>query len=165
MNPSSPMPDRPNSASRNYGIAQSLLLAVFAAAYLLDPAHPIFESRVAAGVGLGVCAAGLLLMFFALASLRAVVQVAPEPRAGGHLVTDGVYSRFRHPIYTAILVLVIGLFLRKPTLLVASGSLAVVIFLAVKVRFEEQLLVARYPDYIAYRQRSWGLVPWRGTRR
>jgi protein-S-isoprenylcysteine O-methyltransferase Ste14 len=40
-----------------------------------------------------------------------------------------------------------------------------VIFLAVKVRFEEQLLVARYPDYIAYRQRSWGLVPWRGTRR
>ena len=58
-----------------------------------------------------------------------------------------MYSRFRHPIYTAILLLVIGLFLRKPTLLVAIGSVAVVIFLAVKVRFEEQLLVARYPDY------------------
>jgi protein-S-isoprenylcysteine O-methyltransferase Ste14 len=159
------MSSSPNFASRNYGRAQSALLAAFAAGYLLDASHPIFEARVAAGVGLGVCAAGLVLMFFALSSLRAVVQVAPEPRIGGHLVTHGVYSRFRHPIYTAILLLVIGLFLRKPTLLVAIGSVAVVIFLAVKVRFEEQLLVARYPDYIAYRQRAWGLVPWPGTRR
>jgi len=159
------MSTTPNSTSRNYGIAQSLLLAVFAAAYLLDASRPIFDSRAAAAVGLAICAAGLLLMFSALASLRAVVQVAPEPRAGGHLVTEGVYSRFRHPIYTAILVLVVGLFLRKPTLLVAVGSVAVITFLAIKVRFEEQLLVARYPDYVAYRRRSWGLVPWPGARR
>src|SRR4051794_22018667 len=108
------MSTSPNSTSRNYGIAQSLLLAAFAAGYLLDPSHPIFESPAAASVGLGACPAGLMLMFFAPASLRAVVQVAPEPRAGGHLVTDGLYRRFRLPISTAILVLVIGLFLRKP---------------------------------------------------
>ena len=67
----------------NYGVAQSLLLAMFAAGYLLDASRRSFGSRAAAGVGLAVCAAGLLLMFSALASLRAVVQVAPEPRAAG----------------------------------------------------------------------------------
>jgi protein-S-isoprenylcysteine O-methyltransferase Ste14 len=159
------MSNSPNPTSRNYGVAQSVLLALFAAGYLLDASPPIFESRAAAGVGLAICAAGLLLMFSALGSLRAVVQVAPEPRPDGHLVTRGVYSRFRHPIYTAILILVVGLFLRKPTLLVGIGGVAVVVFLAVKVRFEEQLLVARYPDYVTYRRRAWGLVPWPGTRR
>ena len=154
-----------NRTSRNYGVAQSVLLSLFAAGYLLDGSVPVFHSRGAAALGLGVCAAGLLLMFSALASLRDVVQVAPEPRAGGHLVTRGVYSRFRHPIYTAILLLVVGLFLRKPTLLVGIAGLAVMGFLAVKVRFEEQLLVARYADYVAYRQRAWGLVPWPRSRR
>ncbi len=42
-----------------------------------------------------------------------VIQIAPEPRADGQLVTRGVYSRLRHPIYTAIVILVIGLFLGK----------------------------------------------------
>jgi protein-S-isoprenylcysteine O-methyltransferase Ste14 len=151
--------------SHIYGGAQSALLVLFTAGYFFDPADPLFRSRGVAGLGLAICAAGLLLMFAALASLRDVVQVEPEPRAGGYLVTRGVYSRLRHPIYTAILILVIGLFLRKPTLLVLIGGLAVMVFLAVKVRFEEQLLVARYPDYAAYRRRAWGLVPWPRTRR
>ena len=159
------MSSRPNPTSRNYGVAQSVLLAVFAAGYLLDGSVPIFHSRGAAAAGLGICAAGLLLMFSALASLRDVVQVAPEPRAGGHLVTRGVYSRFRHPIYTAILLLVSGSFSGSRRCSVGIGGLAVMGFLAVKVRFEEQLLVARYPDYVAYRQRAWGLVPWPRSRR
>jgi hypothetical protein len=36
----------------------------------------------------------------AIIALRAVIQ-SPEPKAGGHLVTRGIYARLRHPIYTA----------------------------------------------------------------
>jgi protein-S-isoprenylcysteine O-methyltransferase Ste14 len=56
--------------------------------------------------------------------------------------------------------LVLGLFLRKPTLLVAIGGAVIVVFLAFKVRLEEQLLRAAYPEYAAYRSRTWGLIPW-----
>ena len=83
----------------------------------------------------------------------------PEPKAGASLVTTGIYRWFRHPIYTGMLLAVVGLFLCKPTPRVAAVSAVVVGFLVVKVRFEEQLLLARYPDYAEYRKRSWGLIP------
>src|SRR5207249_2919216 len=73
----------------------------------------------------------------------------------------------RHPIYTAILLLAIGLFLRKPTATIAATGAAVVVFLMIKVRFEEQLLLARYPEYAGYRNRTWhvGVDPRRPTLR
>jgi protein-S-isoprenylcysteine O-methyltransferase Ste14 len=76
------------------------------------------------------------------------------------LVSGGVYRRFRHPIYTAIVIVGIGLFLRKPTVAVAVAAAVVIAFLLVKVRFEEALLQARYPEYAEYRDRTWGLIPW-----
>ena len=39
----------------------------------------------------------------------------------------------------------------------------VIAYLAFKVRLEEKLLAARYPEYPSYRKRTWGLLPgWRG---
>jgi protein-S-isoprenylcysteine O-methyltransferase Ste14 len=55
-------------------------------------------------------------MTFAFVSLRRVIQVAPEPKAGGHLVTSGVDRWLRHPIRTANVLIVVALLVRKPTL-------------------------------------------------
>jgi len=88
-----------------------------------------------------------------------VIQVAPEPRAGGHLVTSGIYTYLRHPIYTAILILVAGLFLRKPTAFMGLVSAITIIFFLLKVRVEEKLLLARYPEYGEYKRRAWGIIP------
>ena len=98
-------------------------------------------------------------------NLRRVIQIAPSPREGGHLVTSGVYRYFRHPIYTGIVLIMIGLLLRQPRVPVAVAAVVVIAFLAAKVRFEESLLLARYSDYADYRARSWGLVPWPRLRR
>jgi len=35
----------------------------------------------------------------------------------------------------------------------------VIIFLFFKARFEEELLLAAYPGYAAYRAKTWGLLP------
>jgi protein-S-isoprenylcysteine O-methyltransferase Ste14 len=145
--------------SRIYGWVQSGLLCVYALAYLGDSGRPLFNGRLFGFVGAVLCGLGLLLMLAAITSLRAVVQVAPEPRAGGHLVTRGPYRYFRHPIYTAILILIIGLFMRKPTLVVGLGGAVVIAYLLVKVRFEEKLLRERYADYREYERRAWGIVP------
>jgi protein-S-isoprenylcysteine O-methyltransferase Ste14 len=99
-------------------------------------------------------------MFSALASIRGAVQIAPEPRADAQLVTSGIYRRLRHPIYSAILLLVVGLFLRKPTVAVGAAAALVIAFLLMKVRVEEKLLLARYPEYADYKRRTWGLMPW-----
>ena len=80
-------------------------------------------------------------------------------RVYGVLRTHGIYACLRHPIYTGIIAVVIGLLLRQPTALVGAATLAVLVFLFVKVRFEERLLLARYRDYGEYRKRAWGLLP------
>lgn len=153
------MPQDVRRASKRYGTAQTVLLALFAAVFLLDPGPPLFESATARAVGLALCSVGILLMFSALLTIRRAVQVEPSPKRDAQLVTHGLYGYIRHPIYTSILVLVPGLCLRKPTLVVAAAGVVVVVFLLVKVRFEEALLLDRYPAYAAYRRRTWGVVP------
>ena len=151
--------------SRAYVAAQSVVFVLFALAVLVQPravAPPPEGTARLAGTALAL--AGLLLMVVAIVNLRRVIQIAPSPREGGHLVTSGVYRYFRHPIYTGIVLIAIGLFLRQPSVPVAVAAVVVIAFLAAKVRFEESLLLVRYPDYAAYRARSWGLVPWRRLR-
>ena len=154
-----------SQASRSVGVAQSALLTLYAAAYFLDRTPPMLPPGTAwRTAGSVLCALGVVLLFLGVIALRQVVQVAPEPRPGGHLVTTGVYAWLRHPIYTAILIVVAGLFLRRPTPLVGGASVLVFAFLLVKVRYEEHLLSERYPGYADYMRRAWGIVPGFGRR-
>jgi protein-S-isoprenylcysteine O-methyltransferase Ste14 len=144
--------------SLQYRNAQIALLCAFALLFVLDHSVPLEAIHFKVG-GATLVALGLLLMLAAFVSLRAVIQVAPEPKAGGHLITSGPYRWLRHPIYTGMLLLFIGLFLRKPTAAVGIASAVMVAFLMVKAAFEEELLQARYPEYTAYRTRTWGVLP------
>lgn len=147
-----------SARSRIYGAAQTILLFGYAAVGLFLSGPPLFKSATAAAVGNALWVIGLLMIGAAFFSLRHVIQVNPEPKSGGQLVTSGIYKWFRHPIYTAIVLVVVGLFLRKPTLALGIASAVVIVFLLLKTRFEEKLLAARYPDYSAYRARTWGVV-------
>jgi protein-S-isoprenylcysteine O-methyltransferase Ste14 len=149
-----------NQTSRSYALAQTVLLCVFAGAFFLTAGPALFVSTASKVAGAVLCVIGLLLMFSALASIRGAVQIAPEPRADAQLVTSGIYRRLRHPIYSAILLLVVGLFLRKPTVAVGVAAAVIIAFLLMKVRVEEKLLLARYPQYADYKRHSWGLMPW-----
>src|SRR5438132_1071757 len=51
----------------------------------------------------------------------------------------------------------------RRTVFVGAMAALVIAYLAFKVRLEEKLLAARYPEYPSYRKRTWGLLPgWRG---
>jgi len=148
-----------NVKSKLYATGQSGLLLVFMVVVFFDPGPALFRlpaARVAGGV---LSALGLVMMLAAFIVIRRVIQIEPAPRADGELITHGIYGWLRHPIYTAILVLVTGIFLRQPTFAVGALGIAVIALLIVKSRFEEQLLAARYPDYARYREHTWGVLP------
>jgi protein-S-isoprenylcysteine O-methyltransferase Ste14 len=157
--------DPTGSKSRLYGLIQSVLFCLYAAAVFFGPKTPRLltgnASRLASDL---LCIAGMALLFAGIFRLGHAIQIDPIPRQDASLVTTGIYRWFRHPIYTSIVVVVIGLFLHTPTPAVALASVIVIGYLAVKVRFEEKLLAMRYPDYEQYRQRSWGLIPWPHSR-
>lgn len=87
-------------------------------------------------------------------------SVLPEPRSGGELVTRGIYRHVRHPMYLAVLLcgiaaaLVYGTTAKWVLLALLAGVLAL------KIRREERLLLARFPDYAAYRQRTSAIIPY-----
>ena len=154
------MSDHAGPTGRIYGLIQSVLLCGFTLVYFADRSVWLFRSALAGLVGGVLCFAGILLMVAALAVIRRSIQIAPAPRADAQLVTTGVYAWFRHPIYTAIVMLLVGLFFRQPTAWVALAGTIVIAYLMLKVRIEERLLRARYPDYAAYTKRTFGLLPW-----
>jgi|HubBroStandDraft_4_1064222.scaffolds.fasta_scaffold01431_4 protein-S-isoprenylcysteine O-methyltransferase Ste14 len=144
-----------------YGLAQTCILVVFAVTVFLAPGTPMLTGGLTLRLaGNGLCAVGIILLLVAISRIGQSIQIAPEPKKTATLVTSGVYRWFRHPIYTSIVAVVIGLFLRKPTPGIGIAAAIVIIFLLVKVRFEEKLLRARYPEYSAYMNRSMGILPW-----
>jgi protein-S-isoprenylcysteine O-methyltransferase Ste14 len=81
--------------SNLYAAAQTILIVVFAAVFFFAPGPALFAPAVA---GYAVSVVGLAIIAAAFISLRNVIQVAPEPRADGHLVTSGIYRWLRHPM-------------------------------------------------------------------
>jgi protein-S-isoprenylcysteine O-methyltransferase Ste14 len=108
--------------------------------------------------------AALLLALRAWSDLGPAFRVRPEPRAGAQLVRRGVYRRLRHPMYTSVCLIAVGMFLHHPgttTLLLALANLG---FYVAKARYEESLLRRRFADYPSYRTQTHGVIPWAAGR-
>ncbi|CAB9507305.1 Isoprenylcysteine carboxyl methyltransferase (ICMT) family [Seminavis robusta] len=73
------------------------------------------------------------------------------PVARGELITDGIYSKIRHPIYAGLMCLCAGfsiLTTSAPRLVLTA---ILILLLNVKSDKEEEKLMEKYPEYAAYR--------------
>jgi protein-S-isoprenylcysteine O-methyltransferase Ste14 len=111
-------------------------------------------------LGLAVLVASTVLTLWARFSLGTMWSVAPKVKGDHKLRTRGPYAVTRHPIYTGVLGMLLG-----ATLLSGIGQWIVLfpvglIVFEVKIRMEERLMVATFPDeYPRYRRRVPQLVP------
>jgi len=139
-------------------IVQTLLLVALAAAFLLraDPLLIVAPSWIRV-LGYVLAGGGLLLALAAGASLRSATGLSPEPRSPA-IVRRGVYRYLRHPMYTSAIAVASGLIVIQPRLSVAIAGFAVIGFYLIKVRYEERLLMKRYPDYASYRAETFGVL-------
>jgi len=143
-------------------VAQVVLGALYVVAL-------VSTTAVGQGVGLGLAqivgvvtgAAGLAIGLWAIVLVGRHLTPYPAPTAKGPLIESGPYRYVRHPMYTSVILLTVGiglLTLRPWALLI---SLAFVVFFAAKVGREEELLIERYPTYREYRSRvPYRLLPW-----
>jgi len=97
-----------------------------------------------------------------LAHLVAVMMLAPAAAIlfiwtlrtqGPGLVTTGAYGQLRHPLYLAFFLMLLATGLLVTSLPKLAGA-ALLYLLGSELRLasEERELLARYPDYAAYRQ-------------
>ncbi len=130
--------------------------AIAAAIVGLARADDIFASGP---VGWTLQGAAVALMAWARITFgRRSFHFAANPTRGG-LVTWGPYRFVRHPIYAAILLFIGTALAAHPTAQNAALVLVAVAGTAVRIRAEETLVVAQYPEYREYARVTRRLIP------
>ena len=155
------MADVPRLGARGGGwvVLQFVLIAAVFALGLLAPGWPDGARWVLKGMGALSLFGGALVLVLASRALGSGFTPFPKPADGGALVEEGPYAVVRHPVYSGGLLVAFGVSLAlSPWALVPTVALAVV--WALKASVEERFLVARYPGYAGYCERTrYRLVP------
>ncbi len=139
--------------------AQGVLLA----ALVLLP----WDVHGAAAVALGglLVGAGLALGLAASRTLGRALTPTPVPVDGAGLRTDGPYAWVRHPIYSALLLGVLGLLVAAGTPAGWPWLLVLAVFFLLKSRWEDRLLEQAYGEqWRAWSARTGALLPRLGRR-
>ncbi len=132
-----------------------LLYWVDVAFYLCFAAFVVFQyqqaSRFYAGIGIAVV--GFTLWVLARVQLGKSFAIRAEARA---LVTTGLYSKIRHPIYFFAGVAFLGLFVAWGKLFPLIGFLAVYSTQLVRILREEKVLEDAFgEEYRRYKRSTW----------
>ena len=81
-------------------------------------------------------------------------------KKGHELVTTGIYQYVRHPIYTGMLMMILGTALSLGTLGAAIGFLIILIGILLKLKQEEKLMAEHFAEeYESYKKRTKTLIP------
>ena len=105
-----------------------------------------------AWLGIALIILGVALGVWSLRSLGDALTPYPRPRSAGELVEHGPYRAVRHPIYSSMLLALLGVTLIGSWwALIPLGAL--VVWWLGKARVEEAFLRDRYPGYSDYCQR------------
>lgn len=102
----------------------------------------------------------LLLGVWAILAMKLhTVTALPSVRQSAQLCTSGPYRVIRHPMYTAVLLLLLAFLLNDYSPIRLMVLLIVFVDLIVKMNVEEKILVAHYGGYQAYRKKTKRIVP------
>jgi len=110
-------------------------------------------------LGVGLCLAGFGFAIWARVHLGRNWGMPMSLRQGHELVTSGPYAYVRHPIYTGILLAMIGSAVARGLWWGLLFLLCFAYFLF-SARTEEKMMLAQFPEaYAAYRRRTRMLIP------
>ena len=126
-------------------------LAFFRASATID--------AIAGITGLILCLAGFALAVWARLYLGRNWGMPMSLKEGHELVTTGPYRYVRHPIYTGMLLAILG-----SALVTTPGLLVVVVWMGIycgySARTEERLMLQEFPEqYPEYKRRTKAIIP------
>ena len=115
------------------------------------------------GILLGFVGAVLALMASRVISVSTVADMRTDRKA--ELITTGIYSRVRHPLYLATVLAFSALAFIYPFPVVVVFALSMIGYTMIGAYFEERKLVIHYGDeYLNYRKTAGFILPkLRGT--
>ena len=102
----------------------------------------------------------IFIGFWAFISMNIqTINVLPDVRDNATLIKSGPYKLIRHPMYTSVLTILLGLLLNDFSILSLLIYSCMVLVLLFKIIVEERMLLIKYPDYKEYSKTTKKLVP------
>ncbi len=139
---------------------QFILFGGYILLYLVLPTSATTIARIIAillaVIGMGILALGTLEH---QRVNRTPPKVSPTPNQQAQLVQTGIYRFIRHPLYTAVLTVCLGMSLFHGHVLAFVLWILLVGFFTYKAMYEETLLQAVYAEYAEYMTRTGRFIP------
>ena len=121
----------------------------------------LMDGRVLGVVGAVLALVGIGLCLWAQFAMGASWRIGVDPDEVTDLVTAGPFARVRNPIFSAMVVAVLGFFLLVPNFVAAAAVVALIVGLEAQVRWVEEpyLRSVHGASYDRYWQRAGRFVP------
>lgn len=125
----------------------------------------LLDSQILNIAGGVVMAVGVVTMYFAFRSfnVKEFLGFAEEHTHTGstELVRSGMYGLVRHPLYFAVIIIFVALFLLMPTLKILLVDIVVFAYLVIGSKLEEDKLIEEFGNaYKQYQKEVKGLLPY-----
>ena len=140
-------------------VVVQLVLSWLYAVTLIGPQLELGSAST--GIGVMLCISGILFASYCQFAMGKNWRMGVDPDEKTELITSGIYSKIRNPIYTACMVYGLGLLILAPNVLMLVTG--IVGFFAVKayVRSIEEpyLLVLHGEKYLRYMESTGSFLP------
>jgi len=138
----------------------SHLLVILQVVFLVLSCYPVGLTNTGSVYFLLLCAAGAGLGLFVLYYNRpSNFAVYPEVRVEARLVTQGPYKYVRHPMYVALVLMMVGIAGYNGHWINFAGAAGIATVVYLKSLREEDLLQQAFAEYAEYRARTARFLP------
>ncbi len=101
-----------------------------------------------------------LLAVWAVVSMKeSKLRISPIPAKEARMIINGPYRVIRHPMYTSIIIGMIGLLIIHFSIIRLIMFLVLIVVLIIKLNWEEKMLLEKFSGYKNYRERTNKLIP------
>lgn len=129
--------------------------------YIIDLVEiPMSFPKFLSPIGVVLMVVGGLVLIIAILQLNINLSPFPKPVKGSKLISNGVYTYIRHPIYSGIIISFLGNGLYKASIVKIAVTALLLLLFYFKSKYEEGLLQKAHPDYKAYMKKTYRLFPW-----
>jgi protein-S-isoprenylcysteine O-methyltransferase Ste14 len=103
---------------------------------------------------------GIVLGIWSVFVMRkSVLSVMPDPDPSAILIKSGPYRIIRHPMYSALFLVLIPLVINHYTITRLIVLASFTVNQVFKIRYEEKLLKNKWPEYVDYMLKTWRIIP------
>jgi len=133
-----------------------LVFGLFYLGYYVGTYHGNALSRT---IGALVGVIGLLINLMSHVYLRSNWSLSLSIKEGHELVITGLYHYVRHPIYSSMIIIVLGSGLLVDNYFILISTILVSIVYLIRARKEETILAEEFPEYREYASKTKMFIP------